>query len=97
VPQPAVQRDIGGEAYVYVVGPRNKAERRAVNATRTYGAYWVVKSGLKPGDKIITQGTGNLRAGAPIKPVPQTAPQKLMPGKPGAGGGGRGRGGASGG
>jgi membrane fusion protein (multidrug efflux system) len=97
VPQPAVQRDIGGEAYVYVVGPRNKAERRAVNATRTYGAYWVVKSGLKPGDKIITQGTGNLRAGAPIKPVPQTAPQKLVPGKPGAGGAGRGRGGASGG
>jgi membrane fusion protein (multidrug efflux system) len=96
VPQPAVQRDIGGEAYVYVVGPRNKAERRAVNATRTYGAYWVVKSGLKPGDKVITQGTGNLRAGAPIKPVPQTAPQKLVPGKPGAGGG-RGRGGASGG
>jgi membrane fusion protein (multidrug efflux system) len=97
VPQPAVQRDIGGEAYVYVVGRGNKAERRAVNATRTYGAYWVVKSGLKPGDKIITQGTGNLRAGAPIKPVPQTAPQKLVPGKPGAGGAGRGRGGASGG
>ena len=97
VPQPAVQRDIGGEAYVYVVGARNKAERRPVNAARTYGAYWVVKSGLKPGDKIITQGTGNLRAGAPIKPVPQTAPQKLVPGKPGAGGAGRGRGGASGG
>ena len=97
VPQPAVQRDIGGEAYVYVVGAGNKAERRPVNAARTYGAYWVVKSGLKPGDKIITQGTGNLRAGAPIKPVPQTAPQKLVPGKPGAGGAGRGRGGASGG
>jgi membrane fusion protein (multidrug efflux system) len=97
VPQPAVQRDIGGEAYVYVVGARNKAERRAVNATRTYGAYWVVKSGLKPGDKVITQGTGSLRAGAPIKPVPQTAPQKLVPGKSGAGGAGRGRGGASGG
>ena len=43
VPQPAVQRDIGGEAYVYVVGARNKAERRPVNAARTYGAYWVVK------------------------------------------------------
>ena len=96
VPQQAVQRDIGGEAYVYVVGARNKAERRPVNATRTYGANWVVKSGLRPGDKIITQGTGNLRAEAPIKPVPQTAPQKLTPGKPGAGGGGRGRGGASG-
>jgi membrane fusion protein (multidrug efflux system) len=95
VPQQAMQRDIGGEAYVYVVGAGNKTERRPVNATRTYGANWVVKSGLRPGDKIITQGTGNLRAGAPIKPVPQTTPQKLTPGKPGAGGG-RGRGGASG-
>jgi len=97
VPQAAVQRDIGGEAYVYVAGAGNKAERRAVNATRTYGAFWVVKAGLRPGDKVITQGTGNLRAGAPIKPVPQTAPQKLVPGKAGAGGAGRGRGGASGG
>jgi len=97
VPQAAVQRDIGGEAYVYVAGAGNKAERRAVNATRTYGAFWVVKAGLRPGDKVITQGTGNLRAGAPIKPVPQTAPQKLVPVKAGAGGAGRGRGGAGGG
>lgn len=94
VPQQAVQRDIGGEAYVFVVGPGNKAVRRNVNAARTYGANWVVSGGLHAGDKVITQGTANLRNGAPIQPVPQTAPQKLVPGKPRAGapsgrGGGR--------
>jgi membrane fusion protein (multidrug efflux system) len=89
VPQQAVQRDIGGEAYVYIVGPGNKAVRRNVDATRTFGPNWVVSGGLKAGDKVITQGTANLKNGAPIKPVPQSAPQKLEPGKPGAG---RGRG-----
>jgi membrane fusion protein (multidrug efflux system) len=92
VPQQAVQRDIGGEAYVYIVGRGNKAVRRMVNATRTYGTNWVVKGGLNPGDKVITQGTGNLRDGAPIRAVPQSAPQRLTPGRGGPGGGG-GRGG----
>lgn len=87
VPQQAVQRDIGGEAYVYIVGPGNKAVRRNVNATRTFGPYWVVSGGLNAGDKVITQGTANLKSGAALKPVPQGAPQKLVPGKPGAGGG----------
>jgi membrane fusion protein (multidrug efflux system) len=97
VPQQAVQRDIGGEAYVFIVGPGNKAQRRAVNATRTYGPNWVVLGGLKPGDKVITQGTGNLRNGVPIRAVPQSAPQRLVPGKGGAPGARGGRGGGAGG
>jgi membrane fusion protein (multidrug efflux system) len=84
IPQPAVQRDIGGEAFVYVVGPGNKALRRNVNASRTYGPNWVVTAGIRPGDKVITQGTANLKNGVPVRAVPQNAPQKLVPGKPGA-------------
>ena len=91
VPQAAMQRDIGGEAYVFLVGKGNKAERRRVVADRTYGTNWVVASGLNPGDKVITQGTNNLRSGAQLKPVPASTPQKIEPGKPGASGqGGRG-------
>jgi membrane fusion protein, multidrug efflux system len=37
----------------------------------------VVTQGLAPGEKVITQGTANLRDGAPIKPVPATAPQRV--------------------
>ena len=91
VPQPALQRDIGGEAFVWVAARGNKAERRKVVATRTFGTNWVVASGLNRGDKVITQGTNNLKSGAPIQPVPASAPQKIEPGKPGSGppGGGR--------
>jgi membrane fusion protein, multidrug efflux system len=93
IPQAALQRDIGGDAFVFIVGQGNKAERRKVVAERTYGANWVVTSGLQAGDKVITQGTGNLRSGAPIRPVPATSRQRLEPRKPGEGGGQRRRGG----
>jgi membrane fusion protein (multidrug efflux system) len=89
VPQAAVQRDIGGDAFVFLVGKGNKAERRKVAAERTFGTNWVVTSGLNPGDKVITQGTNNLRSGAQLKPVPASTPQKIEPGKPGAGGQGK--------
>ena len=89
VPQAAVQRDIGGEAFVFVVGAGNKAEQRKVVADRTFGTNWVVSGGLKPGDKVITQGTANLKSGAPIKPVPASAPQRVEPRASGAQGQGR--------
>jgi membrane fusion protein (multidrug efflux system) len=92
VPQPALQRDIGGEAFVYVVGAGNKVERRTVTADRTVGTNWVITAGLRPGDKVITQGTNNLKQGAPIKPVPANTPQRVGP-PPGAGKG-AGQGGA---
>ena len=100
VPQAAVQRDIGGDAFVWIAAAGNKAERRKVVTTRTFGADWVVTAGLRGGDKVITQGTANLKSGAAIKPVPASAPQKVAPGGPGGGpgsgppgsGGQRGRG-----
>jgi membrane fusion protein (multidrug efflux system) len=95
VPQQAVSRDPQGNATVFVVGPGNRAVQRTVVATRTQGPYWVVTQGLAAGEKVITQGTANLRDGAEIKPVPQNAPQPVKappPGamKAGAGGGRRG-------
>lgn len=83
VPQQALSRDPRGAATVFVVGPGNKAVQRVVKAERTQGAFWVVTGGLKPGEKVITQGLANLRPNAPIKPVPATAPQRVAPRKPG--------------
>jgi membrane fusion protein (multidrug efflux system) len=77
VPQAAVTRDPKGNATVWVVGPGNRAVQRVVVADRTQGTYWVVTQGLAPGEKVITQGTANLRDGVPIKPVPATAPQRV--------------------
>ena len=73
MPQQAITRDPQGNATLFVVGPGNRAVQRAVVAERTQAAYWVVTQGLAPGEKVITQGTANLKDGAPIKPVPQNA------------------------
>ena len=51
--------------------------QRVVVANRTQGQNWVVTQGLAPGEKVIVQGTANLRDGAPIKPVPASAPQRI--------------------
>jgi membrane fusion protein (multidrug efflux system) len=85
VPQPALQRDFDGSAFVYVADRDNKAQRRKVTALRTSGTNWVVTEGLKSGDRVITQGLGNtIRPDGEVKPVPADSPQKIAP--PGAGG-----------
>ncbi|MEO8453684.1 MAG: efflux RND transporter periplasmic adaptor subunit [Sphingomicrobium sp.] len=84
VPQQAVSRDPQGIATLFVVGPGNRAVQRTIVADRTQGPYWVVTQGLAPGEKVITQGTANLRDGVPIKPVPQSAPQPVKAPPPGA-------------
>jgi membrane fusion protein (multidrug efflux system) len=84
VPQQAVTRDPQGNATLWVVGPGNTAVQRTVVATRTDGPYWVVTQGLAAGEKVITQGTANLKDGAQIRPVPANTPQKVQAPPPGA-------------
>jgi membrane fusion protein (multidrug efflux system) len=80
VPQQAVTRDNKGAAQLYLVGKDSKAELRDVAASRTHGSFWVVTRGLRPGDRVIVEGTGNLRPGQMLKaaalprPVVPTAP-----------------------
>lgn len=92
LPQGAVMRDVGGDAFVYVVAPGNKAARRTVTADRAMGASWVVTAGLKPGDHIITQGLAAVKHGMTVKPVPESTPQRLGAPKGGQGAGGGGAG-----
>ena len=84
VPQQALTRDPKGNATLFVVGPGNRAIQRVVVAERTQGPYWIVTQGLAPGEKVITQGTANLKNGAQIKPVPASAPQRVKAPPPGA-------------
>ncbi|PKP96329.1 MAG: efflux transporter periplasmic adaptor subunit [Alphaproteobacteria bacterium HGW-Alphaproteobacteria-13] len=77
VPQAAVQRDFDGSAFVYLVGEDGKATRRKIVSSRTAGSHWVVTDGLKPGDRVITQGLGNIRQGAPVQAVPASSAQQV--------------------
>ena len=77
VPQAAITRDPQGNATLFVVGPGNRAVQRTVQTSRTAGTDWIVTGGLAPGEKVITQGTANLKDGAEIRPVPASAPQHV--------------------
>jgi membrane fusion protein (multidrug efflux system) len=79
VPQQAVTRDPKGNATLWIVGSGNRAVQRVVVADRTMGQYWVITQGLAAGEKVITQGTANLRDGAPIKAVLASSAQKIGP------------------
>ncbi len=68
VPQRAVQQGLAG-SYVYVVGDSNKAGIRPVQASSWSGAQWVIDNGIKPGDKVIVDGTQKIFPGAQVKPV----------------------------
>ena len=73
IPQQAVL-ELQGLKSVYVVNAEAKAEARPITASHRIGNDWLVDRGLNPGDQIVIEGIGKVRAGAPVKAVP-AAPQ----------------------
>jgi membrane fusion protein, multidrug efflux system len=72
VPPAAVQVGQNG-AYVFVVKPDNTAETRAVTVDRTVAGRAVIGKGLKPGDKVVTDGQLRLADGTHVRIVPEDA------------------------
>jgi len=68
IPQQAVQ-ELQGLKSVYVVAAGDKAEPRQIVASYRLGNDWVVDSGLAAGDRVVVEGSGRLRPGAPVRPV----------------------------
>ena len=74
IPQPAlVESQIGKR--VFVVNQENKVESRSVEAGRGYQGQWVIKKGLKKGEKVIVEGTQKVRPGVVVNAKPY-APKK---------------------
>ncbi|WP_246604909.1 efflux RND transporter periplasmic adaptor subunit [Aquisediminimonas sediminicola] len=69
-PQQGIARNAKGEATALIVGKDNKVEQRVVAATRAIGASWLITDGLKPGDRLIVEGTDKAKPGSLVKPVP---------------------------
>jgi multidrug efflux system membrane fusion protein len=70
--------------FVFVVDAKGNAEYRAVTLGPIVDGLRVVRSGLKPGEKIVVNGLQRVRPGAPI--TAQTVPMVAMnePAKDGA-------------
>ncbi len=72
IPQPAlVESQIGKQ--VFVVNQENKVESRSVEVGRGYQGRWIIKKGLKKGEKIIVEGTQKVRPGVVVNAKPYTS------------------------
>jgi membrane fusion protein, multidrug efflux system len=91
VPQRAVLEGPAGK-FVYVVVPGDKnnnsggageqlrADMRVIDAGEWSGDSWVVRSGLKAGDRVITDGVMKIGPGAPVSLAPAVPPSGPLPG-----------------
>ncbi len=63
---------------IYVLNDDNVVENRMIEVSHTVGQNFIVKSGLKPGDRYIAVGFEKVRPGMKIQPVDNAlAEQKL--------------------
>jgi membrane fusion protein (multidrug efflux system) len=74
VPQIGVTHDQKGQPTALVLNKEDKVELRTLQATATYGQYWVVEGGLSAGDRVIVNGVDKVRPGATAKAVPAQLP-----------------------
>jgi len=75
VPQEAVT-ELQGSFQVAVVDQSSKVSIRPVKVGERIGAMWQVTDGLKPGDRVIVQGTQKAREGATVTVKEWTAPKE---------------------
>lgn len=68
IPQQALFRDSKGSPQVYVVGSDNIAELRLVELSHSLGNTWVISSGLKDGELLVSEGLLRVRPGMLLDP-----------------------------
>lgn len=69
VPQKSVAIQPGGTTSVWVIGENDLVEKREVKTGAAYRNNWVILDGLRAGDRVVVEGTMNLREGAAVSPA----------------------------
>jgi len=73
VPQQAVLQGDRG-AFVWTVGPGDKAQQRVVETGDWSGNDWIIASGLKAGDRVVVENMIRVTPDAPLKAVAASTP-----------------------
>jgi membrane fusion protein (multidrug efflux system) len=71
VPQRAVT-ELQGTYQVSIVDDQNMAHIQPVNVGEQTGSNWIIESGLKPGDRVVVEGTQKVKEGTIVNPQPFT-------------------------
>ncbi|MDY7561736.1 efflux RND transporter periplasmic adaptor subunit [Pseudomonas sp. 10B1] len=72
VPQQGITRDLKGSPTALIVNADNKVELRQLTASTTAGSQWLIDSGLKVGDRVITEGLQYVKPGVEVKATEAT-------------------------
>ena len=80
VPQEATY-ELQDKVFVFALGDSNKVTGKPITVAGTSGNYYLVQSGLNPGEKIVYTGLDRLRDGAIIQPQPMSM-DSLLKAKP---------------
>ncbi|MDO3642168.1 efflux RND transporter periplasmic adaptor subunit [Mucilaginibacter sp. L3T2-6] len=72
VPQSATI-DMQDKVFVFAVADNNKVKKQAITVVGKSGDNYLVKDGVKPGDKIVLSGFDHLQDGTVIQPQQKTA------------------------
>jgi multidrug efflux system membrane fusion protein len=91
-PAQAVQPGQNGH-FVYVLNEDDTVTQRSITLARSVGEDAVVAAGLAPGEKVVTDGTLQLRDGGKVEVRDSLIPPSPQPRRQGQGGAGQGRGG----
>ena len=78
VPQRAVT-ELQGSYQVAVIGNDNKVSIRPVKVGERVGTEWIIEEGLKPGEKVVAEGTQRVKAGVTVDPKPFKAMPEAKP------------------
>jgi membrane fusion protein (multidrug efflux system) len=78
VPQRAVT-ELQGSYQVAVVGNDNKVSIRPIKVGERVGTEWIIEEGLKPGEKVVAEGTQRVKAGVTVDPKPFKAMPEAKP------------------
>jgi len=70
VPQQAIVRDSRGVATAWVITADNRVEQRDLETVRTVGNAWLVDSGVKAGERVITEGLQFVQADSVVQGQP---------------------------
>jgi membrane fusion protein (multidrug efflux system) len=75
VPMQGITHDQKGSPVAMVVGADNKVVQKSLTTAQALGAYWVVTSGLNPGDRVIVQGLQKVKPGQAVTTVAAEMPK----------------------
>jgi membrane fusion protein (multidrug efflux system) len=78
IPQRCVTQ-LQGINQVMVVKPDNTVEVRNVTMGDQAGSYWIITSGLSPGERVVVEGIQKCQEGAPVTPEPYVVPASDQP------------------